>query len=160
MSTELVENITCSRRPSDQCPLLGDSHAFPHPLDKPWLCSLSYQHQFVSFSTLLSLSYKIALQVPPSSSKSMQRQAHLFVGKQLRLSICLSFLGYLWQFWQKQDLTASCSTETAFFASHKAMFTLNAKIERKTKKRYVVACWHGLLSCQSSMHCFFFPKMH
>ena len=77
ISKDLLENITCSRRPLDQCPLLGDSHAFPHPLGKPWLCSLSYQHQFVSFSTLLSLSYKIALQVPPSSSRSMQCQAHL-----------------------------------------------------------------------------------
>ena len=35
ISTELVKNITYSRRPSDQCPLLGNSHAFPHPLDKP-----------------------------------------------------------------------------------------------------------------------------
>ena len=35
ISTELVKNITYSRRPSDQCPLLGNSHAFPHPLGKP-----------------------------------------------------------------------------------------------------------------------------
>ena len=76
---------------------VGGFTRLPSPIRQTLIVfSLSYQDQFVTFTiTLLSLSYKIALQVPPSSSKSMQRQAHLFVGKQLRLSICLSFLGYL-----------------------------------------------------------------
>ena len=49
ISKDLLENITCSRRPLDQCLVLEDLHAFPHPLGKPWLCSLSYQLNFYPF---------------------------------------------------------------------------------------------------------------
>ena len=147
MSTELVENITCSRRPSDQCPLLGDSHAFPHPLGKPWLCSLSYQHQFVSFTiTLLSLSYKIALQVPPSSSKSMQRQAHLFVGKWLRLFVYLSFI-----FGVSVTVLTKARPDSILLNGN-SFFRLPQSKIHLPKKSYVVAWCHSLTSYTVANH--------
>ena len=72
---------------------VGGFTRLPSPIRQTLIVFIIISTQLLPFSiTLLSLSYKIALQVPPSSSKSMQRQAHLFVGKRLRLFVYLSFI--------------------------------------------------------------------
>ena len=132
-----------------------------------WCCfyhhrTITWQHDMII--TLLSRSYKMALQVPPSSSKSMQRHAHLrkrvslifvhnlFNHNSSRWVMCYENCDTFYEdlesyskrseYWQKfQNLTASCSTETAFCASHKARLTLkktfhniiNADIGRKKR---------------------------